>query len=340
MKLSEKYTIRLANIEDIPDIMEFINVWWRKDHIIAIDREYLQYEFLEENGQLNFVIAVDNDTKEIKGLEGFLKTAKTGEFDLWTSFWKVTDDALPLLGVEIRKKIDVLTGCRYSFGIGDNPKTTVPLMKRVFRRNCYKMQHFYMLGECDKYEIAVVNHPQTSRTNELCDYSIREIKDKSDFTDFWNVVYDSKWIPCKDAKYYTDRFFDNPIYKYNMFGVFDAETPVSFFITREQKCGDKSVIRIVDYYGNDNGIVAMGGFIKSMIVEKSIEYADFYCFGYNEEKLIEAGFDVLAEEDSNIIPNYFYPFVQSNIDIWLDSPVEGAKFSKGDSDQDRPSVRE
>lgn len=340
MKISDKYTIRIADKDDIPEIMSFIDKWWKKNHIIAIDREYFEYEFLEDDESVNFIIAVDNDTATIEGLEGYLKTARKGVFDVWTSFWKVTDTALPLLGVEIRKKIDELSGCRYSYGIGDNPKTTVPLMKRVFKRNCYKMQQYYMLGQCDDYKVAVVGREQTNLPQKKDNLDVFEVETIESFLDIWSEIEDSKWIPRKDSEYYIHRFYENPINQYRIFGIQKDDKPISFFIVREQRHMDKIVLRIVDYYGDDCGLYAMGWFIKSWLIDEKLEYADFYCFGYDEQKLKQSGFDVIEESDANVIPNYFYPFVQENIDIWLDSPVEGAKFCKGDSDQDRPSVRE
>lgn len=54
--------------------------------------------------------------------------------------------------------------------------------------------------------------------------------------------------------------------------------------------------------------------------------------------MYEAGFVEVNEEDGNIIPNYFEPFVQENIDIWVDSRDDNSLFTKADADQDRPNI--
>ena len=80
-------------------------------------------------------------------------------------------------------------------------------------------------------------------------------------------------------------------------------------------------------------------FLKNLLSETDgAEYIDFYCAGINEEDVYEAGFVEVNEEDGNIIPNYFEPFVQENIDIWVDSREYNSLFTKADADQDRPNI--
>lgn len=42
----EQYEFRVANINDIEKIMEFIDSHWKKGHIMAINREFLNMNFL------------------------------------------------------------------------------------------------------------------------------------------------------------------------------------------------------------------------------------------------------------------------------------------------------
>lgn len=52
-----------------------------------------------------------------------------------------------------------------------------------------------------------------------------------------------------------------------------------------------------------------------------------------------SGFNLRSLEDENIIPTYFEPFVQKNIDIWFQSSEKGLCIFKADGDQDRPNYR-
>ena len=76
---------------------------------------------------------------------------------------------------------------------------------------------------------------------------------------------------------------------------------------------------------------------KLINLKKKYEYIDFYCHGFDTEYVRQAGMIELVENDTNIIPNYFAPYVAENIDIWVGTPKGRAMFFKADGDQDRPN---
>ena len=67
------------------------------------------------------------------------------------------------------------------------------------------------------------------------------------------------------------------------------------------------------------------------------EYADFYVQGFENQYIFEAGFSERIEGDENVIPNYFSPFEQRNIEIYVSGNIEKGLFCKADGDQDRPN---
>ena len=66
-------------------------------------------------------------------------------------------------------------------------------------------------------------------------------------------------------------------------------------------------------------------FFRNYLEETNCEYIDFYNYGFKEQSLLSAGFIERTEGDANIIPNYFHPFVQENIDIWI-QPIDGVIY--------------
>lgn len=62
-----------------------------------------------------------------------------------------------------------------------------------------------------------------------------------------------------------------------------------------------------------------------------------YCLGMEEEYILKVGMVERTEEDPNIIPNYFHPLEQTNVDIWVASSQNNAVFFKADIDKDRPN---
>ena len=337
-----KYEIRLAKYDDIDNIMEFIHLNWKKDHILSRDRKYFEYEFLDEDG-VNFILAISRDTNKIEAILGFLKASNSKKKkDIWGSLWKVRDsqENEKLLGVELEKRVKELTQCRYHNGIGLNPKTAVPLVRMFIGNTVKKMNHFYMLNDTlGDYKIAVVNKIPHINIS-LQEAKIYEISDFSELKNKFSINNNSN-IPYKDEWYVEKKFFCNPKRKYKVYAInseinedlFDA-----FFITRECEGNGRKVLRIVDYYGDRRAFSRIGQNLRNYMLKEHYEYIDFYNWGFEKEYILQAGFVEREKNCENIIPNYFEPFIRENCEIWIHFKEDETMFFKADGDQDRANM--
>lgn len=339
-KFDERYEIRLAVESDIDAIMEFIGNVWKKDHILSRDREYFVYEFSDDD-HVNFILALDRKTGQIEAILGFLKSSEDPlKKDIWGSFWKVNDahDNDKMLGIELEKRVKELTGCRYHNGIGINPHTAVPLVRLFLRNTVKKMNHYYMLNQrMEEYKIAAINdkvpQPTDLRAGNICrilDFNVI----KKQFT------FDGDQIPYKDGWYVEKKFFRNPKRDYHVYGIMpeDGSSLPAFFVTRECEANGRKALRILDYYGDREVFAGIGRNLEELMAVNDYEYIDFYHYGFEEIYLKQAGFVQRDEKDTNIIPNYFEPFVRENVDIWIHYEQEGTLFYKADGDQDRGNI--
>ncbi|GIO12299.1 hypothetical protein J19TS2_18540 [Cohnella xylanilytica] len=342
-KFDERYEIRLARRSDIEMIMGFIHDYWRKGHIMSRDRNLFEYEYV--NGeQVNFVIAIDRKTQFLEGIFGFLNCSQTNDpykKDIWGSMWMVVDthDNTPFLGVELARRVLDLTGCRMHIGNGANPKTTIPLRRMFFRDKVARMQHYYYLNDkITDYRIAIikdkkhtcpgsVEHPTT-----LMEFrSFEEVKDRFD-------IESLDTIPYKDNWYLNKRFFNHPYYQYTVFGLQDNRGHTgALMVARSLEVNGSRVLRIVDYIGDQSLFAGLNRDLEEIVQKQAYEYVDFYTLGFNSEYILNAGFTLRTDEDKNVIPNYFEPFLQDNVDIWAHYKVNGTLFFKADGDQDRPN---
>ena len=343
-KYDERYDIRLARPSEIDDIMKFINEHWKSGHIMAVDRKLFEYEFLE-NDIVNVIIAMDKNTRTIEGISGFLRCSHTDQkdkLDVWGSFWKVNDSRknMTFLGVELIKRLICMLQCRTHLGIGINPDTTLPIRKMVFHEKTAKMEHYYCLNpQIKDFKIAVINnlvYKQISndilKTKYIQFYSIDEIQLYFDIEKL-----DS--IPYKDFWYINKRFFQHPYYSYQVYGLYNKENKIAaLLITRVVEHMGRKVLRIVDYIGEQSLFSGLGYLFQDLMAKYQYEYTDFYTFGFHKDYILNAGFLLKAKEDTNIIPNYFEPFLQKNIDIWIRYTDENTLFCKADGDQDRPNT--
>ena len=111
-----------------------------------------------------------------------------------------------------------------------------------------------------------------------------------------------------------------------------------------RRCGDgiQDCIRIVDYIGRIIYMSEVKNQIQEYLQTNLLEYIDFVEVGLEAKELIEAGFVNRKHYDDVIVPNYFEPFLQENIDLdyAFKTVVADSKpiFFKADADQDRPNV--
>ncbi|AIQ15148.1 hypothetical protein [Paenibacillus durus] len=342
-KFDEKYTIRFAEKADISSIMNFIEREWKSDHIFARNRDYLCYEH-QFGDKVNYILAIDKATSNLEGILGFIEASRSEEHkDIWGVMWKVREGKgnLPFLGIELMKRLMAETKCRAEIGVGANPKTSVPILKVMLGFHIDKMKHSYRLnGNTDEFKIAVINNkiilPVIPSVKQ---YRLQKFSSIDELTQHYDLERNKDMIPYKDAWYIERRYFQHPVYNYSVWGIQDkGQTTSAILIGRGISINNSKVLRIIDYIGDHSMLSGLYDEFGALLSSQGYEYIDFYYYGINEKHLTDAGFVLRDENDENIIPNYFEPFVQKNIDIWVNSSVSDVVICKGDGDQDRPSL--
>lgn len=336
-RFDTRYEIRLAMYSEISEIMQFIDEYWKKGHILATNRDFFEYEMVVD-GQVNFLIARSLENEKIEGILGFLPCSKNSEkLDIWGVVWKTIPEAMPMLGMELKKRLMTIIGARTDLGVGANPKTSVPLLGRIYHYYTAKMKHYYRLADRDDYKIAKVERKYIAEYKTDSPVRVREIYSSFELRAFFDFSKVDNVIPYKDCWYYEKRFFLHPIYKYEVWGIENVHNGNrAVIVTRIQNCNNTTAIRIVDYLGEQQLFEDCGFFLESLLSNN--EYVDFYFEGFEEEYVKKAGMTECVD-DGNIIPDYFNPFEQTNVDIYVDSSNNEKKclFFKADGDQDRPN---
>lgn len=344
-RFEERYEFRLANRGDIEAIMRYIDQCWRKGHILSRNREMFEYEFCEGE-DVHFLLAVDRETGEIEGLDGYYYTSsrRSGDFDVWGSMWSVRKDHrnLPMLGIAIANHYYKILGYRYEIGLGVNARTATPLQRDHFKVQTGLMKHYYMLKERDNYTIARIASAKVTDADQHRDtLKLLQVEDRHQIEQIFDFEEKITTYPYKDGWYVDHRFFQHPVYHYDVYLIVGerAEAEALIVLRRVQHAG-RNVLRIVDYMGKIESLPAVQHQLYDLMDADS-EYIDFYCYGYDEQSILDAGFVERMPEDNNIIPNYFEPFEQKNVDCWYNSDAkENFRICKADADQDRPNMVE
>ena len=112
-------------------------------------------------------------------------------------------------------------------------------------------------------------------------------------------------------------------------------------VLRLIKHNNQTVIKIIDFIGPSNFFSNFNNLFIILLKKYSAEYIDFYSYGMNEKNIKGAGFVNVDDYKGLIVPEYFEPFVRSNINLMygykttINHPP--IRIFKGDGDRDRPS---
>ena len=317
--------IRFATKNDIADIMDFIENHWKHGHILARDRNFFEYLYITDNDRVNFAISKDKENK-INGVIGYIPYNKSHSV-ISLALWKALNAQESFVGMELFEFLMNELKTQLIATVGVNIETSGEIYL-FFDYELGKMNHYFRLNELAEYKIAKVIDkliPEIKRNS----VTVKELKSFDEIP--YGFKYDTNAIP-KSIDYIERRYFNHPVFKYSV-NLFDDDLIV---ITRLQEYNSSKCLRIVDILGNYNNIPVITGYFDNYMKKNNVEYIDCYNSGISNKLFEDAGF-IEIQNSENIIPEYFSPFEQKNIDIGYSSSKKGIILFKGDGDMDRPN---
>lgn len=329
----EKITVRRANEEDIPQILEYIDNKWLKNHWIVREDSAFKWQYTSDG--LDFVIGV-NEAGDIKGIMGYISYDETPNRDVALSMW-MADPEDGFLGIQLLSFIMKDVPHRVMFSPGINVRTTESIYK-IFRIKTGKMNQWYRLNDCDEYKIALVN--KKSIPDYKCNADVKFVSYKT-FDDMledfdYDAHVDKNDVPYKGKNYVKRHYYEHPTFSYELYGVKpNGSETEAVLVTRKQEVDDDNVLVFVDLIGNIENISYITPHLDKLMKEYGSECVYTYEAGVPERFFRDAGW-LRADEGENIIPNYYFPFLRKNVEVNYCTTDENIVLLKGDGDQDRP----
>ena len=313
--MESEFIVRQATEEDIPEIIRFICENWSENHIFVKSRDFFRYMLCDSDG-VNVILAVDSNNR-IYGLEGCTFYNSSDTPDSSGMMWRCLKTSDVLLGIKIDQYMQTYRKQKFHFGIGANPNTTIKITKKFYKHYTGKMDHFYRLnGNMKEYNIAFVVHKDILPPIESSS-KLERINGVQQLQKILPENMLKKYVPYKDMAYLIHRYVEHPIYQYEFYVIKKGEQQTnSVLITRTIPVKERSMIKIIDFIGDNQDLSGLSRSFDELMIEKNAEYIDIYSLGIREEELHRAGFIRLSDGDSNIIPNYFEPFLKKNVDIY------------------------
>jgi hypothetical protein len=337
------HQLSICSADGGEELQTFLDQHWKRRHVLARSRALLDWQHLDRNnGRYNFVVA-RREGGEIDAILGFIPTYQfdatlQSQRDLWLAIWKVRDGSNAAgLGLTLLSHLVREFSPRSISAIG-LAQGVIPI---------YKFLGF-TVGQLDHHYIANRRRERFSllgkfdgRWNSGARVSAHRRLTHCDVTP---LLFSSTALPLKSVAYIRNRYTRHPVYRYDLFAIGDdASNPLALIVVRKASHAGAHALRVVDYFGAPDALRGCGDAFQSLLEEYGAEYIDFYSHGLPAEALQEGGFLRRTSVGSIIVPNYFEPFEQRNVDLdfayKIYAPQQAGPFTlfKGDSDQDRPS---
>lgn len=333
--MTENVIIRMAEVHEFDKVREFMARYWDDgNHIFVKWPEYFKYFHITQ-GQFNMFIGIGEKTGKLYGICGFVVCNASVTADIQLNLLRVIDNdngfsSLSMLDYIVKNyKYRTISSC------GIRPKTKIIYQYLGYQTGV--LNHYYRLGKKDNYQIAVIKNriiPEISKGK----YSLRLIVSFEELQRSFNAAAYRHLIPYKDEQCIRHRYFESMGRHYKVYGI-DKGAVIydSIIVMRELNYNGVNICKIVDFIGADEDIGEISTAIQELIDKNNYEFIDFYCIGIAHEILEKAGFVKREQNDGNIIPRLFEPFVRENKEIHYFINIADSKFHLycGDSDQDR-----
>ena len=337
------YDIHICNIEELDDLLEFIDTFWQKGHILTKSRKLMDWQhFDKKNNRYNFIIARYRKDGSIHGVLGFiLSSIYDNDIEQpirWGAIWKVREDlAIKGLGLALKGRLEELVPVHYIGGVGLS-KYSRSIDAKLGERMGKLNQYYIVDPQINEYKLIrnpsvpqIINNDEGKKIHEL---SENEFVSKA--THIQEFI-----MPYKSINYYISRYYHHPIYEYKIIGVFGVEDTIEAVIVyRKAEASGSSNIFFVDYFGMKGALSGIYRELLNLMKKERAECITFPCDGISGKELQDAGF-LLRDSDNMVLPIYYEPFEQINVDLdfhfWSDLNCGNITVVKGDADQDRPN---
>lgn len=326
--------VRRAEYNDIPKIMQFMDEHWKPGNVLAKNRDFFEWQFVDGD-KINMFLGIDDEIGKVYGILGGIIYNKSSRPDVSGCTWQVIKSGIPMLGPMLLEYMYKHLNVRYSYAAGLTDKAVK--LNELAGKVIKEMDHYYRLAERTEYKIAAVKQkviPCVKKTG----YSLELLHSAEEMKRIIPQQQLSKQLLSKDYSYIEKRYFNHPIYHYDIWKIVDSNGDShSVLMTREEVMEEYKMCKIVDHYGRMEDLGKIAAALDILMKEREYEYVDVYSFGIPVEIYEQGGFVRCDTAGENIIPNYFHPFVRKNISLRLvDSGVNGVRLFRGDGDQDRP----
>lgn len=336
--MKKNFKLRFAKYIDKKNIMSFIERHWEKNHILSKNSIFFDFQY-QHKKDLQFILALDSNNR-ISGLLGYIQyQPEKNNQDIALALWRVKPNLSdPILGLKLIEYLRENIKHRSIFCVGINKKTFEVYKFLGFQTG--KLLHYAAFNIfCKNFSISIpplkknffrYSNNWIFKLSGAVEMSLQKLTNTTGYT---------KKIPFKSKNYILKRYLNHPYFMYNFYEVYKNNFFLGVVITREVQYFSGKALRIIDVLAEDKNISEIvNEFV--IILNQSLckyEYIDIYASNLDTNLLIKNNYHLVSNSSKIIVPDYFSPFYQKNIDIYFCTTLaKPTCLFKGDGDQDNP----
>ncbi len=329
--------VRRATKNDIPLIMDFLDSYWLKGYALAHNRQLFEWQFVCK-GNVNIWIGIDDEQHILYAIQCAIIYRDVPHPDISGSIWLAIKSPEPELAFEVQKAMTRDLKQRTAISPGIKPKVA-RYFEIVRGKQIVYLDHYYRLADRTDYRIASIVDKCIPKVQDS-GYRLSAITTIDEFADIIPEECLISSVPSKDYSYIKWRYFDHPVFHYDIWGIsYENSDSSGVLITREEEANDSKVCKIVDFYGEPALLGLITHELDRLCETNGYEYVDVYSYGIDTAIYENGGLIKCDSASGNIIPNHFQPFQATNSDIVMVKPrLSETRIFRGDSDQDKPRL--
>jgi hypothetical protein len=339
--MSDKVQILLLHKKKIIQLQKFLKKYWNEKHIFVKNKKFLIWQHQNQN---LITHAAAFYKRKIVGIQGYISQShydsKINKNQIFLTIFRVIENVLPGLGLNIFKFIEKKTSAEFIGTLGFTPK-----LKNYHEWLGYKVgylnHHIAISKNTKKFKILINKNKKFFAKKKNDKYSHFLIDKnfllKNKLTHLFKYQY-----PEKTSVFLINRYLKHPIFKYKVYLIKKLKKPKAILVVRDVFFKNSKATKIIDFIGKEKEFSNIGNVVNDLLCEKNNEFVDIYSFGINLRYIKNAGFINRYKTKGLIAPEYFAPFIRKNIDLLYGYKckkryIKKVRLFRGDGDRDRPN---
>ena len=312
------------DIKHTPKIQKYINLNWKKDHILAKNNKLFFWQHGFKKNKIDFICEFKK--KKIISILGIINQSRDHKYsEISMAIWHARET---LSGIRIMSKI--LNSTHF--------KTIKATTISKKARNLYKAMGFNV-NFFNNYYITHLSKQNQVITQNLQKSSVDQ-KNHSEKIPFFEMDKIFLYAKKKNIQKYTKwRFLDHPIYKYFFIISEDKKLILIFRVVNVE---NRQFIKVVDFIGSFMNQKKFINSLATFLKQNNFDYLEFLHFGFEDKYIITSDFKKLNIIKKQIMPIFHAPYLGLKnhklcCGIKCISKSYKLKIVRADGDSDRPS---